>query len=94
MTLLVEPDASRVQLFESALAGAVAVVGTLAEAEDALAQAPHEFAVLIGPSVSNQDAFEFSERWRVRRARSVSIGTRHGARRATRANANTANAIT
>ena len=67
MTVIVERDPSRVELFQSALGGGSAVVESLDQLEAHLQQNPQEYAVVLGPSVGSEAAAEFAERSRVNR---------------------------
>lgn len=67
MTILVESDATQIQLLQSALGGAATVVSSLDDAAAELANSPGEYAVLVGLTVRPEEVYGFAEQWRVRR---------------------------
>lgn len=66
MTAIVEPDRSRVGVLQAMLHGSVGLE-SMAQLTDHIARTPHEFAVVIGPSIPIDDAVEFAGWARIHR---------------------------
>lgn len=64
MTAIVEPDRARLSILQAMLHGSVAQE-SMAELSEHISQHPHEFAVVIGPSVPVDDAAVFAQWARV-----------------------------
>ena len=67
MTVLIESDRSLVELFQSALGGGSTVLDSHTGLEGYLAGHQHEYAVVLGPSVTTEVAVEIADRLRITR---------------------------
>lgn len=77
MTVILDPDTSQVGLFRGALSSGAAAVDTSEALTAYLDKAPQEYAVILGPSVSQDLAVELAERYRVARPALGVILVRH-----------------
>jgi len=66
VTAILEPDASQLGILQAMLHGSAAC-RNMDELQAHLAQTPHEFAVVIGPSIAPEFAAEFAQWARVQR---------------------------
>ncbi len=67
MAILLETDERGIEGFRLALGAEVAVVDSVPSLARALAEAPHELLVVIGPDVELALALQFAEDWRMQR---------------------------
>lgn len=67
MTVIVERDESTVELFHTALGDKCVVLETIEQLPGHLQSSPHEYAVVLGPSVDAAAATAFAERSRISR---------------------------
>lgn len=76
MTAIVEPDVSQVQLLQDAIAGSTTFV-SVREVDDHVRDQPDEVAVVLGPSVSVDEATRFAQWARIHRPALGVILLRH-----------------
>lgn len=66
MTTIIEPDSGQLSIVQTMLHGSVAVA-TIEQLRAHITTSPHEFAVVIGPSLPMADATEFAKWARIHR---------------------------
>ena len=77
MTTILEPDVAQLGIMNAMLHGSTATT-SMAELKEHLDASPHEFAVVLGPSVAVNEAMEFTQNARISRPDLGVILLRHG----------------
>ncbi|KRF07409.1 hypothetical protein ASG88_00730 [Nocardioides sp. Soil777] len=77
MTTILEPDVAQLGIMNAMLHGSTATT-SMAELKAHLEASPHEFAVVLGPSVAVDDAMDFARNARITRPDLGVILLRHG----------------
>ncbi|KRF36286.1 AAA family ATPase [Nocardioides sp. Soil805] len=77
MTTILEPDVAQLGIMNAMLHGSTATT-SMAELKGHLDDSPHEFAVVLGPSVPIHEATEFAQHARINRPDLGVILLRHG----------------